>query len=780
VSAARLIGASVRRVEDRRFLTGEAAFVADLDPPGLLHAVFVRSPHASARVAGIELGAVRTAPGVRAAFGASDLAAVLDELKPIAFDGLHAPAHTALAHDVVRYVGDPVAIVVATSRALAEDAAELVDIDYETQPPVIDMDRARTADSGLLWPELGTNVMHRQEHCVGVPDRALRGAVLVVRERFGQHRVANAPMECRGSIAHFDRTAETLHFTTGHQSPHDLRAQLAKVLRMPLERVRVCSAHIGGSFGQKSGLAREDAALAAASVMLDAPISWIETRTENLLAAGQAREERVAIEAGFDGEGRLVGLRVDLVLDLGAYPQVGYPANGYANLIRALLPAAYRVTDYSFRAELVATNKATYVPYRGPWEVETFVRERTFDIAARRLGIDRAEIRRRNLLTPSELTGGSCLGVDLRGVNVAETLAVATALTREQGWSRLVAAARAAGRHVGTGLATYVEPAPVSPSLLRAMGVPAVARTRQEARIRIEPDGTVTIFTSQQPHGQGHETTLAQLAADTLSVPLDHVRVVWGDTDIAPYNLVGTGGSRAATLASGAVLEAASEMRRRLLDLGSTLLEIAPDDLELRDGAASPRDAPSRAVPLATLAAHAAARPGDASDDGTPVLEARGVFLSEDGTWSQATHYCVVEFDAETGRVDILRYLVVEDCGPPINPAIVDGQIRGGVAQGVGAVFYEHAAYDETGQPRATSFADYLIPSAPEIPHVDIHHVHAPTDDPVPYRGVGEGGAIGSPAALVSAVEDAVGSFGVELTEQHLPPAVLLARCGLL
>ena len=773
MSAARLTGASVRRVEDRRFLTGEAAFVADLDRPGLLHAVFVRSPHAFARVTSLELGAVRAAPGVRAAFSAPDLAEVLDELKPIAFAGLHAPAHSALARDVVRYVGDPVAIVVATSRALAEDAAELVDVDYDAQPAVIDMDRARHADSGLLWPELGTNVMHRQEHCVGHPDRALGAAALVVRERFRQHRVANAPMECRGSIAHFDPAAGTLHFATGHQSPHQLRAALAKALRLPLERVRVSSAHIGGSFGQKSGLAREDAALAAASVMLGAPVSWIETRTENLLAAGQAREERVAVEAGFDDDGRLLGLRVDLVLDLGAYPQVGYPANGYANLIRALLPAAYRITDYSFRAELVATNKATYVPYRGPWEVETFVRERVFDIAARRLGIDRAEIRSRNLLTPTELAGGSCLGVDLRGVNVAETLAVATELTREHRWPELVAAARAAGRHVGTGLASYVEPAPVSPSLLRAMGVQAVARTQQEARVRVEPDGTVTVFTSQQPHGQGHETTLAQLAADALSVPLEQVRVVWGDTDVAPYNLVGTGGSRAATLASGAVLEAAGAMRSRLLDLASTLLEIAPDDLELRAGTASPRDAPSRAVPFALLAAHA-------SDDGSPGLEVSGVFLSEDGTWSQATHCCMVEFDVETGRVDILRYLVVEDCGPPINPAIVDGQIRGGVAQGVGAVFYEHAAYDETGQPRAASFADYLIPSAPEIPHIDIHHVHAPTDDPVPYRGVGEGGAIGSPAALVSAVEDAVCSFGVELTEQHLPPAVLLARCRLL
>jgi carbon-monoxide dehydrogenase large subunit len=543
-----------------------------------------------------------------------------------------------------------------------------------------------------------------------------------------------------------------------------------------MERVRVVCPHVGGSFGQKSGLSREDAALAAAALLVDAPVAWHETRTENLLGAGHAREASADVEAGFDADGRLLGLRVHLVLDLGAYPQLGYPAAGYANLVRALLPAAYRVEHFGFSAQLVTTNKSMYVPYRGPWEMETFLRERVLDLAARRLGLDRAELRRRNLLTPAERERGSCLGVDLHGVTVDETLARATDLIADQGWATEVAAARAAGRHVGTGLATYVEPAPVSPSLLRAMGVQAVARTAQQARLRLEPDGTVTLFTSQQPHGQGHETTLAQLTADALTLPLDHVRVVWGDTDVVPFNLVGTGGSRAATLASGAVLAGAGELRRRLVDLAAEVLEISPDDLELCDGAVTPRGAPSRALSFPALAAHAAGAAG---------IEALGEFLSDDGTWSQATHCAMVEVDADTGHVDILRYLVVEDCGPPINPAIVDGQVRGGVAQGVASVLFEHAAYDDDGQPRAVTFLDYLVPSAMEIPEVEIHHLHhePPTTDPaapVPYRGVGEGGAIGAPAALVSAIEDALSAFGVELTEQYLPPEVVLSRAGLL
>jgi len=762
VSAGRLTGARVLRVEDPRLLRGEAVFTADVSVPGQMHAVFVRSPHPHAHLTGVDLDAARAAPGVVAVLASADLEPVLPVLRAPAFPELLTPDHTALADDTVRFVGDPVLLVVAESRAQAEDAAELVEIGYAPLPAVPSTEHGLAAGAPVLWPALGTNVVHRQQHAVGDPDAALRNAALVVRTRIAQHRVANAPMECRASVADHDPQTGILTFTSAHQSPNQLRMLLAGALGLAPEQVRVVCPFVGGSFGQKSGMAREDAALAAASVLLGRPVGWCETRTENLLAAGHAREAYADVETGFTADGRLLGLRVHLVLDLGAYPQVGYPAAGYANLVRALLPAAYRIDHFGFSAEMVTTNKAMYVPYRGPWEIETFLRERVLDIAARRLGLDPADLRRRNLLSPDELRRGSCLGVDLSGVTVARTLDRAIELTTEQGWVASVAAARAEGRLVGWGLATYVEPAPVSPSVLRAMGVAAVTRSPQEARLRLERDGTVTLFTSQQPHGQGHETTLAQLTADRLALPMDHVRVVWGDTDVVPFNLVGTGGSRAATLASGAVLAAADAMAQRLRDLAADQLEIAPDDLDLRDARVVPRDAPSRGVSVADLARGVADAP-----------EVLGSYLSEDGTWSQATHCVMVEVDGETGSVEILRYLVVEDCGPPINPAIVDGQVRGGVVQGVASVLHEHAVYDDDAQPRATTFLDYLVPSAVEVPAVEIHHLHDVTDDPVPYRGVGEGGAIGAPAALVSAIEDALHDLGIELTEQHLPPARL-------
>ncbi len=754
-----LVGTSVWRVEDRRFLTGEARYLADVVVPGTRQVRFVRSPHARAAIRRIDVESARRAPGVRAVLTAVDLAAVAGEMAPHQVDGLLAPGHPALAHEYVRFVGDPVVLVVADTYAQAVDAAELVELIYEPEPAIIDMERARFDDGRLVWPELGTNVMHRQHRVYGDPAAAIASAALVVRERIGQHRHSHAPMECRGIIATNDPTTGRLDVLAGHQSPHDLRQRLAAVLGLDVTRVRVRVPDMGGSFGQKSGLPREFVVVAAASVLLDDPIAWIEDRTENLLAAGQAREERADVEAGFDETGRLLAIRVDLVMDLGAYPQVGYPANGYPNLIRALLPAAYRLEHYEFTAELVATNKASYLPYRGPWEIETFVRERVLDIAARRLGVDPVELRRRNLLEPHELARGSCTGVVLAGARQRNVVERAAVLMGEQGWDDTVAAGRRDGRKIGVGVSCYLEPAPVSPSLLTAMGVQAVARTKQEARAALEADGTITVFTSQQPHGQGHETTLAQLVADALDVPIEGVRVVWGDTDIVPFNLVGTGGSRAATLASGAVVDAAAKLRDRLIALASQRLEIAPGDLALAAGAVVPRDAPSRRIAFADLTA----------PDDDPI-EAIGDHLSSDGTWSQAAHCCLAEVDAETGEVTILRYVVVEDCGPSINPMIVDGQIAGGAAQGIGAVLYERSHYAEDGQLLTSTLADYLVPSAVEIPAIEIHHLHASTGEPVPWRGVGEGGAIGSPAAVVSAVEDAVGT---ELHVQHLVPETL-------
>jgi carbon-monoxide dehydrogenase large subunit len=443
------------------------------------------------------------------------------------------------------------------------------------------------------------------------------------------------------------------------------------------------------------------------------------------------------------------------------------------------MPAAYRLEHFQFEAVVVATNKAPYVPYRGPWEVETWVRERLLDVVARTIGIDPVQMRLRNLLNDDELPRQSCTGALLTGIRQRRTLTDACDHIGYDEFRARQAGERAAGRHVGIGVACYVEPAPVPPSLVKAMGFAAAPRTVQEARARLELDGSLTVFTSQQPHGQSHETTLAQLAADELGVPMDRVRIVHGDTDVTPFNLVGTGGSRAATLASGAVIAATRAVRSHVLGVASKLLEIAPDDLEIIDGSIAPRGAPTRAIRLDALASATYLQPGLVSDDGALGIEERSTFISGEGTWSQATHACTVSVDIETGRVSILRYVVVEDCGSIVNPAIVDGQIRGGVAQGIGAVLLEHSAYGDDGQCLASTFMDYLLPTATDIPPIEIHHLESELIAEINFRGVGEGGAIGAPAALTNAIADALAPLGVRICEQYLPPNRIVELCGL-
>jgi len=372
-----------------------------------------------------------------------------------------------------------------------------------------------------------------------------------------------------------------------------------------------------------------------------------------------------------------------------------------------------------------------------------------------------------------------CTGPVLVGITQRDTLERAVSTIGYDAFRAQQTVARAEGRYYGIGVANYVEPAPLPPSVAAAMAGTAAPRTVQQARIRLEPDGTVTVFTSQQPHGQGHETTLAQLVADELGVPLPRVHVASGDTRDTPFNMVGTGGSRAATLASGAVIGAARELRQAMLDVASRLVEIDPADLTWEAGAAVARGAPSVSADMARIAHAAYHRPAIAFEDGAPGLEVAHAYGSGEGTWSQATHCCTVEVDVSTGRVSVLRYVVVEDCGAIINPAIVDGQVAGGVVQGIGAVLLERSAYAADGQFRSGTLMDYLLPTSTDVPVIEIHHLESPPRDDVPFRGVGEGGAIGAPAALTNAIEDALAPFGVTVREQHLPPSRILELCGL-
>jgi carbon-monoxide dehydrogenase large subunit len=541
---------------------------------------------------------------------------------------------------------------------------------------------------------------------------------------------------------------------------------------------------IGGAFGAKTVVHREDVAVCAAALELGRSVKWTEDRNEHLTVGGQARDESIEVAAAVRHDGTVLGMRARMTMDAGAYPGFPFGAPLFARMVRTPFPGPYRLQGLEFHTRVLATNKATYVAYRGPWAVETFVRERMLDVIAAELGITRAEVRRRNIIGADELPTKLVTGppLDVR-MSAARTLEKALDVMGFDQWEETRAAARAEGRRLGLGFATYIEAAPGPPGYLDfvAPGMPAMVDCEPIHAV-LEADGTVTILTQQMPHGQGHETTLAQVAADQLGVPLETVRVAFGDTRSAPFGIIGTGGSRSATFAGGATTLASQGLRERIIEVAADLLEAAPGDLVVDEGRIHVRGTPTVAATLAEVASAAQRAGGEArgtAKDGEAIRVTR-IFDGGEGGWVQATHACIVEVDLETGQVTIPRFVVVEDCGEIINPAIVEGQIRGGVAQGIGAVLYEKSTYDDQGQFQAGTFMDYLIPTAMEIPEIEIHHIETPSDVFANYRGVGEGGMIGAPAAVTSAIEDALADLGVRITEQHLPPARILELAGVI
>lgn len=770
----RFTGASVPRREDPRLLAGAGRFVDDINRPGLLEAAFVRSPVAHGQLVSIDTEAALDTEGVVAVLTAEDLARCCSPMGLGTAGPLIVPAHLPLADQRVRFAGDPIAMVIATSRAAAEDGADSVVVDIEPLPAAVSTAEAAIDGAPAVWDEAPNNVLWSGEEVWGDPEQAFASAAHVISETLAQHRHTCVPLETRGGIADFDPSTGSLHYEVSHQNPHALRVHLSAILGLSAAQLRVTCDSIGGSFGLKSNPTREDVVVCAAARLLGQPVRWMEDRAENLVAGGHAREEQMAIEAALDEDGVVIGLRADLVMDHGAYPFLNLPLSLFANIIKVLLPGTLRLRHYQFRGSVVATNKASFVAYRGPWEIECWVRERLMDLIARRLGLDPLEVRRRNYMGDDQFPGAMLTGPTLDFMTINQTLDRAVELADYQGFRAAQAEARSEGRYLGIGLCTYLEPGPGPTDYGQALGFTYEQRSLQRARVKLEPDGSVTLFTSQQPHGQSHETTLSQVVADELGVGIDEVRVVCGDTDQVPFNMVGTGGSRAATLGAGAAQGAARVVRHKLLAVVAALLEANPGDLEIVGGVVAVRGSPDRCKTVAEVARLSYMAPfslDEALGDG---FDASFDFETPAGGWTQSTHMCWVELDPGTGIVTVPRYLVVEDCGQMINPAVVEGQIRGGVAQGIGSVLFERIAYDDSGQCTTSTFMDYLLPTAAEIPRIDIEHLEGPSQGDVPWRGVGEGGAIGSPAAVCNAIEDALAPWRVEITEQHLPPSRIL------
>ncbi|MCY3576657.1 MAG: xanthine dehydrogenase family protein molybdopterin-binding subunit [bacterium] len=764
---ARFTGQSVDRVEGPRLLRGEGRFVGNVRHPDLLHTAFVRSTMAHARIVGIHTSAAKATSGVVAVFTDDDFTGVVNPITIAGPPELLGSPFTALASGKVRTVGEPLAIVVARTRQAAIDGAAAVAVDYDPLPAVVDMHAASASDAPLLFEELGTNVVYGTEQAWGADiEQTFADADRVFTRTFTQHRFGHAPLEGRVMVAAYTPSDGRLEIQIATKRPHAVKLNLAGLLNIPFSNIRVRTGDIGGAFGSKGQVGREEISVAAAAKMLGAAIQWTEDRTENLQMAGHAREEDLVVEVAVDSDGTLLGIRADMTMDQGAYPMPPYPSTLFCNLVKMLIPNAYRLKAYAFRGRVVATNKCSYIAYRGPWAAETWVRERMLDEIAAELGIDRVEIRRRNLIDQDQPTK-MITGPTVSGITARQTLDRAVELMDLDGFAAEQDAARAEGRLVGLGFATFIEIAPGPPDFAQSAGFDLRGEL---IWARLEPTGDLTIASCQSPHGQGHETTIAQVAADEMGVSLDRVRVVFGDTDSTPFNVLGTGGSRSSMMGAGAAKAAAAEVRTKVLAIAAEQLEANPADLEIIDGDISVRGTPGRSVPLAGIAQQAWFAPSSLPEGMDQGIEVTVEYRTPPGGWASATHCCWVEIDPDTGEITIPRYVVVEDCGEMIHPAIVDGQIQGGVAQGIAAVLFERHFYDQDGNLLTASLADYLVPSAAEMPVIEVEHMEVEPLHDADWRGVGEGGLIGAPAAITNAVADAVRHLGIDVCEQHLPP----------
>ena len=765
-AAGRYVGQSVKRREDPRLLTGHGRYVDDIQLPGMLHATFVRSNHARGTIISVDTTEALKVPGVEAIYTAADLNPLGQQFwhtmlgPPIEMGGqtLYPPG-SVLAEGIVRYVGDPIAIVVATSRYIAEDAADLVEVDIDPLPPVLDVRTALADATNLVHPELASNSTSDMP-MPEIPslEEAFANAAHVVSRTFIEARCANVPMEPRGLIVKHDPYAGDLQIWVATQSVHEVKAHAARLTGVPESHVRVIANDVGGGFGLKMMSTRDESAIMVAGFKLAGPpLKWIEDRRENLFAANQARSEEIETSMAFDADGKILGAKVHFIEEVGAYP-AGGGATG--SLAMGIYPGPYRISMLAPASTAAFTNTVGKQAYRGPWAMETIAREQLLDCAARVIGIEPLELRRRNIIQQADLPYTTATMLEYDHISPSETLDQAAEMIGVETFRAEQAAARAEGRLIGLGMSVYTEPSAIAFGILSS----------DVAILKMDISGKVQVAMGTGNHGHSLETTIPQIVAEHLGCDIDDVVLVQGDTHTSPTG-PGTGGSRSAVIAGGAAQTAAVELKDKLIKIAAQLLEANPDDLEVANSVVSVKGTSQAAIPFAALAMTALMAP-DMLPEGVEVgLEVSARFRPPGQfTWSNASHACIVEVDAETGIVKILRYVVSEDCGRMINPMVVDGQIAGGVVQGIGNVLFEHMAYDDAGNPLATSFMDYLLPSAPEIPDFEFGHIETLSASLGGYKGMGEGGAIGAPPAVANAVNDALAHLGVELTEFPFGP----------
>lgn len=766
----KIVGARIKRTEDPRLLTGLGAYTDDRQVMRVLHVAFRRSDQAHARIRSIDCSAARAAPGVVAVLTAEDLSAAVQPLVATSRMPNYYPTPLLpLAQHKVRYVGEPVVGVIAQSRYHAEDALELIAIDYEPLAAVSDPEAAARSGAALLHEEAGTNVLVSREFKRGDVDAAAQSAPVRVKGRFRMHRKTALAIEPRACLAEYEAGREALTLHSATQVPGIVRDALATALDIPGHRIRVVAPDVGGGFGGKGSLYPEEIFVCAAARQLRRAVKWTSDRLEDLAASNQAFDEIVDAELALDADGRILALSADVVGDVGAYSVYPWTAGLEPVQVVSFLPGPYRIQHYRARTRAVATSKAPTGPYRGVGRpISTFVMERLMDMAAARIGMDAKDIRLKNLVAAEELPYKVASGIVWDKSGFQECLNAACAAIGYDSLRAEQKEARAAGRWVGIGIACYAELTGIGSRISVAPGMPINTGT-ETAIVRIDSTGAVTAAFGVAAHGQGLETTLAQVVAEHLGARFDDIRIVQGDSSAVPGG-TGTYASRSMVLAGGAGTLAAQAVREKVLNAASHLLEASVADLVAEDGrvtvVGTDRSISFREVARAVYS-ELARLPAEARGE----LAATRTYDPVFGTTSAATHIATVEIDPETYEIRVERFVVAEDCGRLVNPLIVDGQVHGGVAQGIGAALYEEVIYDERGQVTTGSLVDYLVPSACEIPPMLV--VHLESESPTTlggFRGMGEGGTIGAPAAVANAVADALAPLGIEINELPATP----------
>jgi carbon-monoxide dehydrogenase large subunit len=768
----RALGRRIRRLEDPRLITGRGRYTDDVHISAMLHAVLVRSPVAHGLLRGIDAGAALALEGVHGLLTAADLTALgLGELR---VNWLHPDqrnvSNPVLAVDRVYYVGHPVAIVVAESRYVAEDAADLVVLDIDELPAVIGTEDALEANAPLIYPDWGTNVVVETVLEGGDVEACFSAAPVRLSERYRVQRQAAMPMEPRASLADYDSATDEVVLWTSTMTPHLVGTMIAQTCGWPEHKLRVVAPDVGGGFGPKDHAYPEDVLVCVLARRFGRPVKWIEDRREHFLATLHAREQVWHVELASDEEGRVLGVRGRILYDSG-----GHSSNhgiGPARLAAEMMPGPYDIRNYRMEIVGVVTNKVPSGAYRGFGAPQaTFVLERLLDRLAGRLGLDRADVRRRNLIPADAMPYESITHHRYDSGDYGQAFERLLELVDYAGFRSRQDQARKEGRYVGIGIVPFVMAAGLAPS--HVLGPAGVAYGNYEtALVRVDPSGKVIVFTGASSQGQGSATTLAQACADRLGVdPERDVVVVQGDSALTPYSPAGAIASRVAVVSGPAVLLAADKLADKLRRIAAHLLEASESDIELAGGRAFPRGSPAAGLDIAELAREAHLG-HNLPDEMQPGLEESHLFSPSTSNYPYGAHAAVIEVDPDTGKFEIVRYVVVNDSGTMMNPAIVEGQIYGGVVQGIGGAMLEELVYDDSGQLQTMSFMDYLLPTAADVPDIEIELLETPAPDvPGGMKGAGEVGVLPPAAVLANAIVDALSPFGVEVNELPLDPS---------